>query len=166
MQKRDRVHFLMGRGKLQRRDNNIVFVATDEDGSEKSPPRTIPINSMDELYIVANIETDTNTLCFLADNNIVVHLFTHYGSHRGNIYPNTPNSVNKSGFVLLQQLRAFDHADHRLYIAKQITRGHIRASIKNLKKYRVDTPLDLKSIEENIDSCDSINSLMGIEGSF
>lgn len=166
MQKTDRVHFLTGRGKLYRRDNNIVFTATDENGVENGVPKALPINAIDELYITANIETDTNTLCFLADNNTLVHLFTHTGAHRGNIYPNTPNAVNKSGFVLLQQLRAFDHTEHRLYIAKQITKGHIRAGIKNLQKYKVDTPLVLSSLEAGVDAAASIDALMGVEGSF
>ena len=166
MQKTDRVHFLTGRGKLYRRDNNIVFIRTEEDGSESAPPKALPINAIDELYITANIETDTNTLCFLADNNILVHLFTHTGAHRGNIYPNTPNAVNKSGFVLLQQLRAFDDPRHRLYIARQITKGHIRAGIKNLHKYKVDTKLDTLELESKVDAAPAIDALMGVEGSF
>jgi len=133
---------------------------------ESGAPKALPINAIDELYITANIETDTNTLCFLADNNILVHLFTHTGAHRGNIYPNTPNAVNKSGFVLLQQLRAFDHLEHRLYIAKQITKGHIRAGIKNLQKYKVDTPLVLSSLEAAVDRAATIDAIMGVEGSF
>lgn len=126
-------------------------------------PKALPINAIDELYITANIETDTNTLCFLADNNTLVHLFTHTGTHRGNIYPNTPNAVNKSGFVLLQQLRAFDHARTQAI--------HRQANHKRTHQSRYQKPTKIQSrhlsfcrlLEAGVDAASSIDALMGVE---
>ena len=140
MQKTDRVHFLTGRGKLYRRDNNIVFTATDENGVENGVPKALPINAIDELYITANIETDTNTLCFLADNNTLVHLFTHTGAHRGNIYPNTPNAVNKSGESLRHEPRG-----RKVHFAQR-TNGPAEPKPESSETLFFDQATELKNI--------------------
>lgn len=165
MQKTDRVHFLTTNGTLRRKDNNLLFVKTDEEGRE-GESRYLPIEMIDELYILAKTQLDSETLAFLGDNNILVHIFTHYGAFRGNFYPSTPNSVNKSGFVLLSQLRAFDDPKHRLYIAKAITKAHLQNALGNLKRYEADDGLAIDEIIDSIERQESIEALMGAEGSF
>lgn len=123
VQKSDRSHFLMINGRLKREDNNLRFFKYDEnDNVVDSKP--IAIKGIDEIYLLAKIDLDSYTIAFIADNNILLHIFSSFQSFRGNFFPNTSNSVNKSGFALLKQLRAFDDEVHRLYIAKQITKGH------------------------------------------
>ena len=114
MTKNDRSHFIVSNGKLERRDNNIVFYKYNEEGEIDSPAKTLPINAINEIYILAKVDIDTYTIAFLANQNILLHIFSPYQSFRGNFFPNTSNSVNKSGFVLLQQLRAFDTPTHRV----------------------------------------------------
>lgn len=163
MQKTDRTHFIMSPGKLRRQDNNIYFDRYDEEG-ETIGTKILPINAIDEIYILAKVDIDTYTMAFLADNNILLHLFSPYQSFRGNLFPNTSNSVNKSGFVLLQQVRAFDDEKHRLHIAKQITKGHIQNGANNCKKYHVD--FDAAPFLETLEKVQTINEIMAVEGGF
>lgn len=165
MQKTDRVHFLTTNGILRRKDNNIVFVKTDAEGQELES-KYLPIEAIDELYILAKVVFDSETVAFLADNNIMLHIFTSYGAFRGNFYPNTPNSVNKSGFVLLSQLRAFDDPKHRLYIAKAITKAHLLNALNNLKNHNADEGFDKSKLLDAIEKQENIDALMGVEGSF
>lgn len=163
MKKSDRTHFIISPGKLKRKDNNIYFYRYSEDG-EVTQTKVLPINAIDEIYILAKVEIDSYTIAFLADNNILLHIFSPYQSFRGNFYPNTPNSVNKSGFVLLQQVRAFDDQKLRLYIAKAVTKGQICNGAYNCNRRNIafdETPY-LKALEK----ASLISEVMAVEGSF
>ncbi|ADV46314.1 CRISPR-associated endonuclease Cas1 [Nitratifractor salsuginis] len=163
MQKTDRTHFLMNNGRLRRQDNNLYFDRYDEE-DEVTGTKILPVNAVDEIYILGKVDIDSYTMAFIADNNILLHFFSPYQSFRGNFFPNTSNSVNKSGFVLLQQLRAFDDAKHRLYIARQITRGQMLNGAANCKRYGVDFALGehLAALERAGD----IAQVMAAEGAF
>jgi CRISPR-associated protein Cas1 len=163
MQKSDRVHFLMVAGRVRREANNLKFDRYDEDFNVVST-KPLPIKGIDEIYILAKVDLDSYTMAFIAHNNILLHFFSPFQSFRGNFFPNTSNSVNKSGFVLLQQLRAFDDEVHRLYIAKQITKGHFINGANNCKRYRVE--FDVSIYMESLDSAKTIAEVMASEGAF
>ena len=163
MQKNDRTHFLMVAGRLRRDKNNLKFDRYDDDFNVVST-KPLPIKGIDEIYILAKVDFDSYTMAFIADNNILLHFFSPFQSFRGNFFPNTSNSVNKSGFVLLQQLRAFDDEVHRLYLAKQFTKGQIINGANNCKRYRVDFEID--NYMESLKEANSINEIMAVEGAF
>ena len=163
MKKSDRTHFLMSNGRLRRKDNNLYFDKYNEN-DEIVETKILPINAIDEIYILSKVHIDSYTIAFIADNNILLHFFSPYGSFRGNFFPNTPNSVNKSGFVFLKQLRAFDNFSHRLYIAKEITKGHILNGINNCKRYGIE--MDSKKYIFSLENAMNINEIMAVEGSF
>lgn len=163
MQKNDRSHFLMRAGRLRREANNLKFDTYDEELNVIST-KPLPIRAIDEIYILAKVDIDSYTMAFIADNNILLHFFSPYQSFRGNFFPNTSNSVNKSGFVLLQQLRAFDDEVHRLYLAKQITKGQILNGANNCKRYNIE--FETKSYLESLGNAKTINEIMAVEGAF
>jgi CRISPR-associated protein Cas1 len=163
MQKSDRVYFLMVAGRVRREANNLKFDRYDEDFNVVSTKR-LPIKGIDEIYILAKVDLDSYTIAFIAHNNILLHFFSLFQSFRGNFFPNTSNSVNKSGFVLLQQLRAFDDEVHRLYIAKQVTRGHFINGANNCKKYKVE--FDVEQYLDNLDKAKNIGEVMASEGAY
>ena len=163
MQKSDRTHFLMSHGRLRRQDNNLYFDRYDEEGTV-THSKILPINAIDEIYILAKVDLDSYSLAFIAYNNILLHFFSAYQSFRGNFFPSTPNSVNKSGFVLLQQLRVFDDPVHRLYLARQITKGHFINGANNCKKYKVE--FDIERYLETLEKASTINEIMASEGAF
>ncbi len=153
----------MSRGRLRRQDNNLYFDRYDEEETV-THSRVLPINAIDEIYILGKVDLDSYSLAFIAHNNILLHFFSAYQSFRGNFFPSTSNSVNKSGFVLLQQLRAFDDPVHRLYLARKITRGHFINGANNCKKYKVD--FDIKKYLDNLERASTINEIMASEGAF
>jgi CRISPR-associated protein Cas1 len=163
MKKSDRVHFLMVAGRVRREANNLKFDRYDEEYNVVST-KPLPIKGIDEIYILAKVDLDTYTMAFIADNNILLHIFSPFQSFRGNFFPNTSNSVNKSGFVLLQQLRAFDDEVHRLYIAKQITKGHFLNGAHNCKKYGID--FEVEQYLDNLDKAKDIAEVMASEGAY
>jgi len=163
MTKSDRTHFLITNGRLRRQDNNLYFDRYDEEGNIlRSGP--LPIKAIDEIYLFGKIDLDSYSMAFIAHNNILLHFFSPYQAFRGNFFPNTSNSVNKSGFVLLQQLRAFDDKIHRLYIAKQITKGHFINGTNNCKRYKVD--FDVAPHLESLKNSQRISEVMTSEGAF
>jgi CRISPR-associated protein Cas1 len=163
MKKSDRVHFLMVAGRVRREANNLKFDRYDEEYNVVST-KPLPIKGIDEIYILAKVDLDTYTMAFIADNNILLHIFSPFQSFRGNFFPNTSNSVNKSGFVLLQQLRAFDDEVHRLYIAKQVTKGHFLNGANNCKKYNVD--FEVEQYLDNLQKAKDIGEVMASEGAY
>jgi len=164
MQKRDRTHFLMANGRLKRSDNNLRFYKYNEEDEVMDTGSTLPIHGIDEIYILGKVDIDSYTMAFIAHNNILLHFFSAYGAFRGNFFPSTSNSVNKSGFVLLQQLRAFDDTKHRLYIAKQITQGQILNGANNCKRYKV--AFEHSPYIDSLELAMSINEVMAVEGAF
>lgn len=154
---------MVNNGRLRRQDNNLYFDKYDEEENIIGT-KPLPINAIDEIYLLAKIDLDTYSMAFMAQNNILLHFFSHYQSFRGNFFPNSSNSVNKSGFVLLQQLRAFDDPVYRLYLAKQLTKGHFINGANNCKKYKVD--FDVEKYLDNLDKATTINEIMASEGAF
>ena len=163
MTKSDRTHFLVTNGRLRRQDNNLYFDKYDEEDNILSS-RPLPIKAIDEIYLLGKIDIDSYSMAFIAHNNILLHFFSPYQAFRGNFFPSTSNSVNKSGFVLLQQLRAFDDETHRLYIAKQITKGHFINGANNCKKYKV--AFEVEPYLESLDEAKNISEVMASEGAF
>jgi len=163
MQKQDRSHFILNAGRLRRQDNNIYFDRYDDEGDVVGT-KILPINGIDEIYILGKVDIDTYSMAFMADNNILLHIFSPYQSFRGNLFPNTSNSVNKSGFVLLQQVRTFDDVSRRHYIAMQITRGQMLNGAKNCKKYNLK--FDITPHLQALEKSETIGQIMAAEGGF
>lgn len=163
MQKSDRTHFILSPGRLYRQDNNIYFEKFDDVGAALAS-KILPINAIDEIYLLAKVQIDTYTIAFLADNNVLLHIFSPYQSFRGNFYPNTPNSVNKSGFVLLCQLRSFDDPIKRAYIAREITRAHIINDATNCKRHGIK--FDVQPHLKALDVATNVPAIMAVEGAF
>lgn len=160
----NRIHIIDSNKLIKRQNNNLDLYSLDNNEQPILGDRIyIPIKAIDELYIYKKCIIDTETLAFLADNNIVVHFHSRNQRHIGNFFPNSNAGVNKSGFVFLQQCRAFDNDNQRMYLAKQITRGHFQNMLSNLKYYKIDNSLTEKI--GSIDAQSTISELMGLEGS-
>jgi len=150
--------FLFSDCELIRKDNNL-YIETD-DGNKKP----FPIKIIEAIYCIGRVKFDSYVLSFLGSKNILLHIFSYQGRYSGSIFPESPEQINKSGFVLLQQVRTFDDKKHRLFIAKEITRGHLLNAFENIKSVSID--YDMNEILKMLDRADSINSIMGVEGTF
>ena len=166
VQKTDNSFFIIDKSEIFRKDNNLYYHKFDEDNQIIKTDK-IPINAISELYLLAKTKLDTEILSFLADNNVVVHIFNSNQTFKGNFFPSSSkNSINKSCYVFLKQLETFKDLEKRLNIAKEITKGHLHNILKNLQKYNINHILNQVEINQKIDNSISIDELMGVEGNF
>jgi len=163
MQKSDRTHFILTPGRLRRKDDNLYFDRYDEEGNVTGS-KVLPVRAIDEIYLLARVEMDSYTMSFLSENNILLHFFSPRGSFRGNFFPSSPNSVNKSGFVFLHQLRAFDDPQRRLQLAKAFAKGEILNGAANCARRGVE--LDAAPFLESLERAGDVQGVMAAEGAF
>lgn len=157
-----RKHFITRNSILERQDNNLIIHIIDENGN-KIEHRQLPSETLEEIYFLSKTYIDTETIAFCSDKNILLHFFNFKDRYVGTFFPNGINAVNKSGFVLISQVKAFLDDEKRMYIAKQINKAHFESMIGVLKKYNVDTSY-ANDFFGYIDACGDIESLMLLEG--
>ncbi|MEJ5338849.1 MAG: type I-B CRISPR-associated endonuclease Cas1b [Aquificaceae bacterium] len=113
-----RVYYITHSGELRREENTIVF-----ENSEFK--KSIPIEDLDELFLLSEISTNSKALGLLSERGAVVHFFNYYGYYIGSFYP---REKNLSGFLLVSQVQHYLQKEKRLYLAKSFVEG----AIKNL----------------------------------
>ena len=67
-----RSFYIYNNGQLKRKDNSIEFI--DETGER----RYIPIETVDEIYVMSEMNFNTNLINFLSKYGVVVHFFNYY----------------------------------------------------------------------------------------
>ncbi|MGC8771407.1 MAG: type I-B CRISPR-associated endonuclease Cas1b [Brevinematia bacterium] len=150
-------YYIFKSGRISRKDNSI-FLET----AEGNIP--IPVNDIDSLYLLGEIDLNTKAINFFAHNGIVIHFFNYYGWWTGSFYP---REELLSGEVIVRQAEHYLHPEKRLEIAKEFVKGAIHGFINNLKRYpQVENKIfeQLDGYYENLDNQPDISSLMGIEG--
>lgn len=151
-------------GQLKRKGNTIYFEYKEND---KKLRKSLPIKTIDSLFIFGEITTNSKALNFLAYNRIPIHFFNYYGFYTGSFMPRD-NLL--SGFLLVNQVKFYLDNNLRLEIAKEIVSGAIHNTIKNLIYYKkqgkeVNKEIELlKVLLQKIHFVKSISELMAIEG--
>lgn len=154
--------YVYNSGTLSRKDNTFHYVNED-----KSIKKDYPVENIDSIYLFGKENLNTDFLCFLSRNDIIVHFFNYYGFYSGSFIPR-----NKyiSGDLLVKQVQHQMDMEKRLYISKQFVIGCSDVILRNLKYYD-SRGKDLKSyineIEQLISHIQYVNDvpeLMGIEG--
>lgn len=148
-------------GDLRRKDNNIIM--TSLEGEEKN----LKVEVTDEIYLFGEVSLNTKLLNFLSQRGIIVHVFNYYGFYSGSYYP---RETNISGYLLVQQVRAYDDPEKRLKIAKEIIKASSYNIYRNLRYYNgrgidLDEPMrNINSLINRLEYGKNINKIMGIEG--
>jgi len=153
--------YILKDGDLRRKDNSVVI--TSIEGDEKN----LKAEVADEVYLFGEVSLNTKLLNFISQKGIILHVFNYYGFYSGSYYP---RETNISGYLLVQQVRAYDNEEKRLRIAKEILKASSYNIYRNLRYYN-GRGIDLEDSMRNIDSLinkldygESINEIMGIEG--
>ena len=76
-----RSYYIYNNGMLKRQDNSIAFV------NEEHEKRYIPIETVDEIYVMSEMDFNTSLINYLSQYGVVVHFFNYYSFYTGSFYP-------------------------------------------------------------------------------
>lgn len=154
-------YYLYKSGRIQRKDNSLEIVYKD------NTKKSIPIERVDNIYVMTEFDFNTNLLNFIAKFGISIHFFNYYGFYTGTYYP---KEALVSGKLLIKQVESYKNHNTRLKIAKSFIEAasyNIYRNLtyynnrgKDLKKYMQD----IEYLRKQINLCTNIKELMGIEG--
>jgi CRISPR-associated protein Cas1 len=156
-----RNYYITRNGRLRRKDNTLFLEF--ETGERKA----IPVEDVEGLYLMGEIDMNTKLLNFLAQQKIPVHVFNYYGYYSGSYYPR--EHLN-SGFLLVRQVECYKNRRRRLAIAKELITSASHNILRNLKYYQsrkngLDGFIsDIERILPEIESSDDVLQLMAWEG--
>ena len=154
-------YYLYKSGRLQRKDNTLQIEY--KDGIKK----VIPVEGVNDIYVMTEFDLNTNLLNFLSQYGISVHFFNYYGFYTGTYYP---KEQLVSGKLLIKQVEHYTDKRKRIKIAQQFIDAASYNILKNLKYYQnrgKDLELYIKEIEslrKYITLSKNVKELMGIEG--
>jgi CRISPR-associated protein Cas1 len=144
-----------------RHDNTLRFI--DENGVSKD----IPIETVEEIYVMSEMNFNLSLMNILSKYGIVVHFFNYYDFYIGSFYP---RETLLAGKLLVKQVENYTNSDKRLELAKSFIDGAADNIYRNLRYYNsrgknVQNELDsIDSLSKNILKSTSIQELMGYEG--
>ena len=165
-----RNYYILQNGKLKRKGNTLYFInANEEKKSDISSQvkRAIPINNVEAIYVLSEIELNTKLLDFLSQHKIPVHFFNYYGFYCGSYIP---REYLPAGFLLIKQAEHYLNEGKRIEIAKEFVLGATHNTLKNLihyKKQNKEVKSSIEKIKKEIEKIKDANDrmeLMGIEG--
>lgn len=154
-------YYLYKSGRLQRKDNTLEVVYRD------NTKKSIPVERVDDIYIMTEFGFNTNLLNFLSKFGISVHYFNYYGFYTGTYYP---KEQWVSGKLLIKQVENYIQPNKRIIIARAFIEAAAYNIYRNLKYYNNRGKNVQKNIEQieflrkQINLCKDVPELMGIEG--
>lgn len=159
-------YYLFNPGRASRKDNTLKFTPVDEEGKE-GPPKYLPVESIDNLYVFGSLDTNSAFYNFLGKEQVSVHFFDYYEHYTGSFMP---KDYLLAGKMLIAQTNAYSNQKKRMVIAQKLVEGAAFNILKNLKYYN-NREKDLQgcidritSLSETISQATEIDMLMGIEG--
>lgn len=156
-----RSYYIYNNGLLKRQDNSIAFV--DEEGVKKY----IPIETVNEIYVMSEMDFNTNLINYLSQYGVVVHFFNYYSFYTGSFQP---REKLVSGNLLVNQVNHYIDEEKRLEIAKRFIDGASFNIYRNLRYYNgrgkdVQSYMNrIEDLRKQIPKSKSIKELMGYEG--
>lgn len=154
-------YYLYRSGRLQRKDNTLEIVYKDD------TKKSIPIERVNDIYIMTELDFNTSLLNFLSQHGVQVHFFNYYGFYTGTYYP---KETLVSGRLLIKQVESCTNKVKRLKIAQAFIEASSYNIYRNLTYYNnrgKDLNKYMKEIEvlrNQIKLTKDIKELMGIEG--
>ena len=156
-----RSFYIYNNGQIKRKDNSIEFV--DEYGER----RYIPIETVGEIYVMSEMDFNTNLINFLSKYGVVVHFFNYYSFYTGSFQP---REKLVSGNLLINQAEHYSDKKKRIILAQKFIDGASYNIYRNLRYYNgrgkdVQSFMDkIEALRKDIYKTESIHELMGFEG--
>ena len=134
-----RDYYIFSNGRLKRKDNTIYFL--DVEGNKKA----IPIEDIERLHLFGEVDFNTKFLNYISRYSILISIYNYYGFYSGSYYS---KKKNVSGMLIVDQARAYDKDEYRLYFAKSFIDSAIHHMLRNIRRHRDKTEEYIRSIEE------------------
>ncbi|MBU5668425.1 type I-B CRISPR-associated endonuclease Cas1b [Peptoniphilus sp. MSJ-1] len=152
--------YILSDGELKRKDNSLCF---RKDGKNNY----IPIENINEIYLLNETSINTKLLDFLSQHKIVLHFFNYYGNYSGSYYP---REAYISGRLLIAQVDAYKY--RRMEIARAIVRGILENIHEVLYHYYKHDKKEVKpyldyiknELSIKIENSTNIKELLSYEG--
>lgn len=154
-------YYLYKSGRLQRKDNTLEIKYND------NTKKVIPVERVDDIYVMTEFDFNTSLLNFLSQHGISIHFFNYYGFYTGTYYP---KESLVSGRLLIKQVNNYENKDKRLKMAKAFIDSASYNIHRNLIYYKnrgkeLDKYInEIEYFRREIGKCKDIKELMGIEG--
>lgn len=154
-------YYLYKSGRIQRKDNTLEIVYQD------NTKKTIPIERVDDIYVMTEFDFNTNLINFLGKYGINVHFFNYYGFYTGSYYP---KESLVSGKLIVKQVEHYTNQERRLTIAKAFIDAASYNIYRNLTYYQnrgkelTEEKKEIDYLRKQINLCQNVQELMGIEG--
>lgn len=156
-----RDYYIVRGGRIRREQNTLYIESSDGD------KKAIPVNDVQALYVLGEVDVNSKLLVFLSQHGIPMHIFNYYGYYSGTYYP---RDRLLSGFLLVRQVEHYLDAQKRLRIARELIATACHNIMANLRYYQrrgKEVSKHLEAIEReraSIDGASTISELMGAEG--
>lgn len=161
-------YYLFNPGRLSRKDHSLKFIPINEAG-EEGVPKYLPVQDVNELFVLGSLDTNSAMYNFLGQQNIVVHFFDYYENYTGSFMP---REYLLAGKMQIAQTQAYTQSSQRLLLAAKLLEGGIFNILKNLAYYQNrgkevnNLGVAIKQYYHTVQQGEvgSIAELMGIEG--
>ncbi|PLV58068.1 type I-B CRISPR-associated endonuclease Cas1b [Thermotoga sp. KOL6] len=145
--------YIFSSGRLRRKSNTLCV---ESEGGKKY----IPVENILDIKIFGEVDFNKRLLEFLTQKRIILHFFNREGYYVGTYYP---REFLNSGFLILRQVEHFLDHKKRISIARSIVMGSLNSMMSFLKDNKVEYR-KLKELSENLESVNTVEQLMAIEG--
>lgn len=153
--------YVYNNGDLRRKDNTLQFT------SSEGYKRDIPIERIDDIYVMSEMTFNTAFISYISQYGIPVHFFNYYNFYTGSFYPKE-NLL--AGQLLVKQVEHYSDYEKRIVIARKFIEAAADNIYRNLRYYNgrgKDTSNYMSEVDElrkKIPHAKFIEELMGIEG--
>jgi len=156
-----RSYYVYNNGKIRRKDNTLQFVNSENE------TRDIPIEQVEDLYIMSEMTFNTKFINFAAKNQIPIHFFNYYNFYTGSFYP---RETLLAGNLLVKQVNHYEDDKKRILIAQKFIDAASANIYRNLRYYNgrgkdvKNVMIQIEHLRKKIFETKSISELMGVEG--
>jgi len=154
-------YYLYTNGALHRHDNTLQFTASDD------VKRDLPIERINDIYIMSEVSLNSALFNFLGANGISVHFFNYYSFYTGSF---SPRDTLPAGDLLVKQVDHYSNPDKRLDLAYRFIDAATANIYRNLRYYNgrgkdLNVQMnEISSIRSRLKEAREITELMGYEG--
>ena len=118
--------YVYNNGDLRRKDNTLQF--TNAEGEK----RDIPIERIEDIYVMAEMTFNTSFLSYLSQYGIPIHFFNYYNYYTGSFYP---KEKLLAGQLLVKQVEHYTDYDKRIILARKFIEAAADNIYRNLRYY-------------------------------